>query len=202
MGLTMRRVIDREKPKEIDELFYLNPEEVARWVQPHASKGNVKKFLELIQKNDFTDMYQIFGGDGPAMQVSQTGQPPYYKLRSGRLVSCTRGWNPLVYAFLFDHVEICTYVVEHSSSFDLRQCFQVMDYFSLADGKRHQHVEEDMVYEQQRRSANLHYPYDYERHYRRNFLGLLIHNKSGSLQLVLNEFYFLWDLEDVIFMVG
>lgn len=199
----MRRVIDREKPFEMDEVLYMNTEEVARWVQPYASKGNIKKFIDLIQKNHFTDMYKIFGADGPAMHQKDTGQPPFFKLRSGKLVSCSRGWNPLVYAFVFDHIEICNFVSENPNMFDLRQCFMVLDYFSLDHGHDHQgHVEQDMMFEQQRRSSNLYHPDDYEKYYRRNFLSLLINNKSGTLALLLNEFYFLWDLDDVIFMIG
>ena len=77
-------------------------------------KGNGETFRELLKQNNFQNLYYMFGHD-----LTQGG---YVQLKSGSLISSTTGWNPMVFAFLFDHNELVEYFVANEHDFDVRQC--------------------------------------------------------------------------------
>lgn len=70
----------------------------------------MKKILEIMRKNEFLDFGTLRRFDGPKLQKVEGGKP-WYELVSGRIVKDTRSWGLLVWAFVFEHEDVCKYVI-------------------------------------------------------------------------------------------
>ena len=52
----------------------------------------------------------------------------YLVLKSGQIVDSTYHWNPIVFAYAFDHIEILKYFEPRSRLYDLARCMAVPDF--------------------------------------------------------------------------
>ena len=59
--------------------------------------------------------------------------PPFIQMKSGRIIDSTASWNPFVFAFVYDHIEVLKYLIDKRHCFNLRLCFQVDEIYSLKD---------------------------------------------------------------------
>jgi hypothetical protein len=97
----------------------------------------------------------------------------YLVLKSGRIIDSTYHWNPIVFAYAFDHIEILKYFEPRARLYDMKRCMAVPEF-----------VEND---EEPRNNF-------------RNFLRLLIENHCASIQMLLNSHYDMISYEDIIFI--
>lgn len=97
------------------------------------------------------------------------------------MIDSTAAWNPIVFAFVFDHTELINHFKSRARLFDLKRCMQVPSLITVEDNISHS------------------LPTDPKKGFQ-NFLTLLIENQSASLFALLDHFYYLVDFEDLIFM--
>ena len=150
-------------------------------VAEKATGDDQKEFVKILSSNSkFIDLQNICGYDMVAEASAKDPDEAFFLLKSGRAISSTITWNPVVFAFLFDHQEVIKFLQQHQNTYDFRRLFQVHDFFSLDD--------DDQTYD--------------EKQGLRNFLSLLIENFSTSLYVVLDTFYYLIDFDDLVHVVA
>jgi len=58
-------MIIKKAPPLVDDILYLKPQEVLSWISSASSLGQGqqlhKKFIELLEKNAFTDLHLLVG---------------------------------------------------------------------------------------------------------------------------------------------
>lgn len=59
----------------------------------------------MIKKSKFTDLISVVGYD-VVQEFNEKNELPFLFLTSGRAVNNTYWWNPLIYAFVFDHIDV------------------------------------------------------------------------------------------------
>mmetsp|Transcript_14986 Transcript_14986/g.23199 ORF Transcript_14986/g.23199 Transcript_14986/m.23199 type:complete len:221 (+) Transcript_14986:17-679(+) len=187
VGLTMRKVILKKTAPKVDEILYMHPEEVLQWI--NSSTVNQKKehlkFIEIIHKNDYTEIYKIVGHD-EVVAKAHTGEPAILELKSGRIVTSTVDWNPFIFAFVFGHVEVINYFAANQQRYDLSRCLQVYEIFGgLSPIEPDEDAPEDDEFALQKRGFH-------------NLLTLMVENHSMGLFPLLDTFSFLISFDDIV----
>ena len=171
----------RRKDKPIDQRLYLNMPPFLKLVTAEATAADQKEFVQILSSNSkFIDLHHICGYDMVAEARAKDPDEAFFLLKSGRAISSTATWNPVVFAFLFDHQDVIEFLRQHQNTYDFARLFQVHDFFSCDD--------DDQTYDQKQGL--------------RNFLSLLIENFSTSLYVVLDAFYYLIDFDDLVYVLA
>lgn len=162
----------KKEPMKIDEIIFLRPQMLCQMIRRGASPVQQKKFIEMLERNHFTNIYQIYGFD-EIEEGSKDFGDLYLILKSGRTIDSTFYWNPIVFAYAFDHFEVLKYFESRHRAYDLQRCMKVPDFISNGE------VTTPTF---------------------RNFLRLLIENHCQSISILLNSHYQLISFEDFIYI--
>ena len=96
------------------------------------------------------------------------------------MIDSTATWNPIVFAFVYDHPEVLNYFKLRARLYDIKRCMQVPSLITVEDSGQVLPVDQKVGF--------------------RNFLTLLIENHSASLFTLLDTFYYLIEFEDLVFI--
>ena len=81
----------------------------------------------MIERNQFTDMHLIYGFDEITEGAKDYGDL-YLVLKSGRTIDSTFYWNPIVFAYAFDHFEVLKYLEPRNRVYDMSRCMKIPEF--------------------------------------------------------------------------
>ena len=157
-------------------------------MKPDSSKDQHARFIELLKTSKFSDLIAVVGYD-MVQELKDNKELPFLFLTSGRAVNSTYWWNPLVYAFVFDHLDIVRFFESQQGNYDFRSLFSVGNPFSHTQCEGSDDGNEQDLELLQREGFH-------------NFLTLLIENFSVSLFVLLDSFYYLIGKEEIIHIIS
>jgi len=125
--LALRKKVMKREPPKVDEILFMQPEEVLKMVGSSSTPLQHKSFTDLLDKNHFTNIHLLTGYE----QFEQDSE--FFILRSGRMINSTRSWNPFVFALVFDHDEVLKYLQKKANSLNIKKCLYVENFFEFDD---------------------------------------------------------------------
>lgn len=119
----------KKEPMRIDEILYLRPQMLLQMIRHGSGVVQHKKFIEMIERNHFTDLHLIYGFDEIEESAKDFGDLKLV-LKSGRTIDSTFYWNPIVFAYAFDHHEVFNYFYTRQKLYDMERCMKVSEFVS------------------------------------------------------------------------
>ena len=129
--VVLRRKVLKRNPPYIEQILYLKPEHLLVYISGDKTDNleQHQHFISTIQKNNFYDLHKIVGYQGG------TDLFGLLTLKSGRPVSTSSSWNPVIFAFLYDHTAVINFIVENKHLIDLQLCFQAEELYPIQKEK-------------------------------------------------------------------
>lgn len=87
----------RKEPLKIAKELYFDPIKVVQFVNSKSTEIDHKTFIDLMEKNHFVEMNLLCGYE------ELDDSCPFLMLKSGKMVTSTATWNPLVFGMIFNH---------------------------------------------------------------------------------------------------
>jgi hypothetical protein len=75
----------------------------------------------MVERNQFSNIHLIYGFDEVAEGAKDYGDI-FLVLKSGRTIDSTFFWNPVVFAYAFDHFEVLKYFEQRARLYDYKRC--------------------------------------------------------------------------------